>query len=113
MCPSRLRPVSDVHTDPSSRQRGCSTYFTEEVVKSGHGPKRATRHFDLLANSTPLHSFILTTVKTSNLIQHYPTGLCSGEVMFPVRYELCHISEEGILHSHRRENLTSYKTSSG
>jgi hypothetical protein len=33
--------------------------------------------------------------------------LCSGEVIFLVRYELGYILEEDILHSHRRENLKS------
>jgi hypothetical protein len=38
-----------------------------------------------------------------------PAGLCSGNVMSPVRYELrFYIPEDGILHSHRRENLKCY-----
>jgi hypothetical protein len=32
--------------------------------------------------------------------------LCSGDVMFPVRYELCFYS---LFHSHCHENLKSYK----
>jgi hypothetical protein len=51
---------------------------------------------------------IITAVRTSNLTYHQPTGLCSGEVMSLVRYELgFYIPEDGILHSHRRENLIS------
>jgi hypothetical protein len=30
---------------------------------------------------------VVIAVKTSNLIKHEPSGLCSGDVMFPVRYE--------------------------
>jgi hypothetical protein len=34
---------------------------------------------------------------------------CSGEVMFPVRYELgFYVPEDGILHRQYRENLKSY-----
>jgi hypothetical protein len=34
--------------------------------------------------------------------------------VFPVRYELhCYIPENGILHSHRRENIISYLTLAG
>jgi hypothetical protein len=34
--------------------------------------------------------------------------------MFPVRYELgFYIQEDGILHSHRHENLKSYKALTG
>jgi hypothetical protein len=47
--------------------------------------------------------------KTSNLTFHELAGLCSGDVMSPVRYELgFYIPEDGILHSHRHEDLKSY-----
>jgi hypothetical protein len=52
---------------------------------------------------------VVIAVKTSNLTSYYPAGLCSGDVVSPVRYELgFYIPEDGILHSHRRENLKSY-----
>jgi hypothetical protein len=42
--------------------------------------------------------FIVTAVKTSDLTKHWPAEFCSGEVMFPVRYELgSYIPEDGIL----------------
>jgi hypothetical protein len=45
---------------------------------------------------------------TSNIALNEPAGLVSVEVMSPVRYELgAYIPEDGILHSHRRENLKS------
>jgi hypothetical protein len=51
--------------------------------------------------------FMFTAAKTSNLTQHKPAGLCSGD-LFPVRYELgFYIPEDVILHSHCRENLKS------
>jgi hypothetical protein len=55
--------------------------------------------------------FKVTAVKTLNLTEHLPAGLCSGEVMcLLVRYELgFYIPEVGILHGYRRENLRSYK----
>jgi hypothetical protein len=53
-------------------------------------------------------SLYLTAVKTSNLTQHWPGGLRSGEVMSPMRYELSVYIPENILHSHRRGNLKSY-----
>jgi hypothetical protein len=35
--------------------------------------------------------------------------MCSGDVMFPARYELgFYIPEDGILHSQSRENLKFY-----
>jgi hypothetical protein len=44
-----------------------------------------------------------------NLKSYIPVGLCSVDVMLPVRYELgCYITEDVILHSHRRENPKSY-----
>jgi hypothetical protein len=53
--------------------------------------------------------FIVIAVKTSTLTQQQPPGLCNGDVVSPVRYELgFYIPEDGFLHSHRRENLKSY-----
>jgi hypothetical protein len=33
-------------------------------------------------------------VKTSNLTQNEPAGLCNGDVMFPVRYKLGFMSQK-------------------
>jgi hypothetical protein len=53
--------------------------------------------------------FIVTVVKTSDITWHYPDGLSSGGMCVPVRYELgFYIPQDGIIHSHRRENLKSY-----
>jgi hypothetical protein len=68
MGPSRLWPVSDVHCKIQTRtlvregalHEEASTCQTKEHVKSGHGPQRAARHQDMLAdwpsvaNLTPL-----------------------------------------------------------
>jgi hypothetical protein len=54
--------------------------------------------------------FIVTAVKTSNLnIALTGWALYKRRKVFPVRYGLgFSIPEDGILHSHRRENLKSY-----
>jgi hypothetical protein len=39
-------------------------------------------------------------MKTLNLTEHLPAGTCSGDIMFPVRYELgSYITEDGIIHT--------------
>jgi hypothetical protein len=51
--------------------------------------------------------FIVTAVKISNLTWHSPAGLCSRDVMCLLWGTNCffYIPEDGILHSHRCENL--------
>jgi hypothetical protein len=102
------------------------SYFAENGIQTDDifcsPPNRSVSHYYPLL-SLLLHSFIVTAVKTTNLIivtdvetsnhtYHYPAGLCSGDVIFHVRYELCfYVQEDGVLHSHRRENLKSYMKS--
>jgi hypothetical protein len=52
---------------------------------------------------------ILHSHRGENLKSYILNGLCSGDVMCPVRYELgFYIPEDCILHSHRSETLKSY-----
>jgi hypothetical protein len=44
--------------------------------------------------------FIVAAVKTSDLTQHYPAGVCNRDIVSPVRYELgFYAPEDGILQS--------------
>jgi hypothetical protein len=65
----------------------------------------ARNELDFISQKTAL--FIATTMKISNVIEHYSARLCSGEVMcflIGKTRVFTSISEDCILHSHHREN---------
>jgi hypothetical protein len=63
----------------------------------------------LTANVVPSLPIIVTLMMEALNSSETSVGFCSGEVMFPVRYErVTKVSEDGIIQSHHLENQELY-----
>jgi hypothetical protein len=101
MSPSgMLRRVALVRTDVSE-ERITSIIRVTRIGELGT-TLAVTSNRSTLRRNNVLNSAIVVTLMME-------AGLCSGNLVFPVRYELgFYIPEDGVLHCHCRKNFKSY-----